>query len=111
MVSTGGHPVFHIDWRPEMTDFAEAHERELLEALNADPLWLFIVTCALVVDGQVAIVYAKRDELSLNPFIRLLVIPDMVQEIRMKAGLEGIVVMADPKAYWQAGWSHYGSAV
>lgn len=91
-----------------MDEFAAEHEQELLEELNANPEWYFIVTAACSVSGQVAILFSKREELPLKEDSRLQVASDMIQEIRMQAGLQGIIIMSDPKALWMAGWSKHG---
>lgn len=93
-----------------MDEFALDHERELWEALNDNPDWYFMVTSAVSVDGQVAILFSKRPTVPFKREAQLSLVNDMIQEIRLQAGLQGIIVMADPKALWMAGWSNHGAA-
>lgn len=91
-----------------MDEFVLEHERELLEELNYNPEWFYMVTATVSVGGRAAVMFSKREQMPLKLDAQLQVVSDMIQEIRMQAGMEGIIVMGDPYAYWAAGWSHHG---
>jgi hypothetical protein len=91
-----------------MSDFAQVHEVELLEALNETEGWSFVVSAVVVADSRPAFIFSKRNELPINKEERVTTCESMVQEIRMQAAMNDIVVMADPYAHWSAGWSYSG---
>ncbi len=91
-----------------MDEFVIEHERELLEELNYNNEWFFLVSAVVSVDGQAAVLFSKRDRMPLKMDARVNVVGDMIQEIRMKSAMEGILVMGDPYAHWSAGWSKHG---
>ena len=108
MISTGPHPTFGSTWTDDMNDFVKIHETELVEALNSNQEWFFVISAVVIVDNRPAFVFSKKDELPLDSTKRLNFANDMIQEMRLNAALKNIVLMSDPNAYWSAGWSRVG---
>lgn len=92
-----------------MGELAVEHEIVLLAALNDNPEWQFMVTCAAITDQGPAIVYAKRSIMPTNEDERLTEFYAMVTEMKLKAAMSGLVLSALPFALWEAGWAKLGA--
>lgn len=109
MISTGPHPTFHGGaWPPRLDELVSRSEPDVVAALNEVDEWVYVLSAVVIVDTRPAFIFSKRQQMPLSEEARLNEILMMVDEVKLQAALNKIIVGGDPHAYWSAGWAFAG---